>query len=65
MLAPGGWLLCFFHHDRRERDAIEEEIARTAELEVCWRGQSGPDFPEPDPARALRVTAFERVGPSR
>ncbi len=60
MLAPGGWLLCFFHRDGRPRDLVEAEIAAAAApaLEVLWRGEAGPDVPEPDPARALRVTAF-------
>ena len=42
---------------------IETEIARSAEppLEVLWRGGAGPDVPEPDPARALRVTAFVKI----
>lgn len=61
MLAPGGWLLCFFHHDRRPRDEIEGEILATGPLEVLWRGAAGPDVPEPDPARALRVTAFAKI----
>lgn len=62
MLAPGGWLLCFFHHDRRPGDQIEVEIAAAAPgLEVLWRGGAGPDFPELDPARALRVTAFVKI----
>ena len=62
MLAPGGWLLCFFHHDRRPREEIEAEIAAAAPLEVLWQGGAGADFPEPDPARALRVTAFVKIG---
>ena len=61
MLAPGGWLLCVVHHDRRPRDLIEAEIAASSELEVLWRGGAGPDFPEPDPARALRVSAFVKI----
>lgn len=62
MLGAGGWLLCLFHHDRRQREPIEAEIAAAAPgLEVLWRGGAGPDFPEPDPARALRVTAFVKI----
>jgi 23S rRNA (cytosine1962-C5)-methyltransferase len=63
MLAPGGWLLCFIHRDARPLEEIEGEIARSAEppLEVLWRGGAGPDIPEPDPARALRVTAFVKI----
>jgi 23S rRNA (cytosine1962-C5)-methyltransferase len=64
MLAPGGWLLCFIHQDARPLEEIEGEIARSTEssLEVLWRGGAGPDVPEPDPARALRVTAFVKIG---
>ncbi len=61
MLAPGGWLLCFFHRDRRPQGEIEAEVAAAGALEVLWRGGAGPDFPEPDPARALRVIAFVKI----
>lgn len=61
MLAPGGWLLCLFHRDRRPRDQIEGEIAAAGSLEVLWQGGAGVDFPEPDPARALRVSAFVKI----
>ena len=62
MLAPGGWLLCFFHHDPRDHDVLEDEVRRAAgvPLEPAWRGQSGADFPERDPARKLRITALRR-----
>ena len=30
-------------------------------LEVCWRGESGEDFPEADRERKLQVSAFRRV----
>lgn len=64
MLAPGGWLLCFVHRDPRPREEVEAEIAAAADppLEVLWQGGAGPDVPEPDPARALRVTAFVKIG---
>lgn len=61
MLAPGGWLLCLVHHDRRPRDEIEAEVARAGAFEVLWRAGAGPDVPEPDPSRALRVTAFVKI----
>jgi 23S rRNA (cytosine1962-C5)-methyltransferase len=61
MLSPGGWLLCFIHRDRRPRGEIEAEMARGAGLEAIWRGAAGPDVPEPDPARALRVMAFAKI----
>ena len=62
VLAPGGWLLCFFHRFDRARAEFESEVMAHAEcdLSVLWRGTSGSDFPELDPERKLRVTAFER-----
>lgn len=62
LLAPGGWLLCFFHRFDRSRAEFEAEVMAHAayDLRVLWRGTSGPDFPELDPERKLRVTAFER-----
>ena len=64
MLEPGGWLLCFFHHADRPRDELEAEViaASAAPLEVIWRGESGPDVPEPDENRRLRMTALRRAG---
>jgi 23S rRNA (cytosine1962-C5)-methyltransferase len=60
MLAPGGWLLCFFHHDERAHEALEAAVvgASQAPLDVAWRGTSGPDFPEADMHRKLRMSAF-------
>lgn len=60
MLEPGGWLLCLFHHQPRSHDELDHAVLRASEvpLDVLWRGQSGPDFPESDPHRKLRVTAF-------
>lgn len=62
MLAPGGWLLCLFHHAGASRDELEGEVRAAAgvPLEIGWRGESGPDFPEPDERRRLRITAFVR-----
>jgi hypothetical protein len=31
-------------------------------LELIWRGESGPDIPEPDERRRLRMTALVRTG---
>jgi 23S rRNA (cytosine1962-C5)-methyltransferase len=70
MLEPGGWLLATHHRDARERAAIEDEVAAAVhplgiELNVTWRGESGEDFPEPDPRRGLRITAWTASpGPS-
>ncbi len=62
MLEPGGWLLILFHHSDRSREEHERELLDAAgiELEVAWRGDSGDDFPEPNPRRRLRPTAFVR-----
>jgi len=62
LLAPGGWLLCFFHRFDRSRAEFEAEVLSHSgcPLEVLWRGGSGEDFPEPNPEHALRVTAFIR-----
>jgi 23S rRNA (cytosine1962-C5)-methyltransferase len=62
VLAPGGWLLCFFHRFDRSRAEFESEVMTNAacDLSVLWRGTSGPDFPELDPEQKLRVTAFVR-----
>lgn len=62
MLAPGGWILCFFHRDPRAPEEFEQEFVDAAgvPLDVIWRGQSGPDFPETSPARKLRLAALLR-----
>jgi len=60
MLAPGGWMLCFFHHLSEPRDELEAKIVRECgdDLEIAWRGSSGDDFPETEPAHKSRMTAF-------
>jgi 23S rRNA (cytosine1962-C5)-methyltransferase len=61
MLEPGGWLVCFFHRDARERAELEADVAAAAgdvRLQLEWRGESGPDFPDRDPRRVLRVSAW-------
>jgi len=64
LLAPGGWLLCFFSRYDHKRAAYEKEVLDHAgvPLGVLWRGESGQDFPEDDPERKLRLTAFAREG---
>lgn len=65
MLEPGGWLLCFYHHEpERTHDELDAALLAAAErpLQTIWRGTSGPDFPEEDPRRKLRVTAFALSG---
>jgi 23S rRNA (cytosine1962-C5)-methyltransferase len=60
MLEPGGWLLCLFHHEARSHDELDQAVqhASRVPLAVVWRGQSGLDFPETDPHRKLRMSAF-------
>ena len=62
LLAPGGWLLCFFSRYDRPSQCGEGEVLEAAAgcLEVIWRGTSGPDFPEDEDARKLHLTAFLR-----
>ncbi len=62
LMAPEGWLLCFFHRFDRSRKAFEQEVLEHAgvSLEPIWRGTSGEDFPEHDLERKLRLTAFVR-----
>jgi len=62
LLAPDGWLLCFFHHSELDHDRHERELREAAgvDLDVCWRGTSGIDFPEQDPRKKLRLSAFRR-----
>ncbi len=61
VIAPGGWMLCFFHHDKESWDVLE---ATTAEAlgrpsKVIWRGCSGDDFPESVPERDLRLSVLQ------
>ncbi len=62
LLAPGGWLLCFFHRRERRRGDCEQEVldASPFPLLVLHRGTSGDEFPETDPEARLRFTAFVR-----
>jgi 23S rRNA (cytosine1962-C5)-methyltransferase len=66
MLEPGGWLLCLFHHQARSHDELDQAVQSASQvpLAVLWRGQSGPDFPERDPHRKLRMTAFVHHEPA-
>ena len=62
LLAPGAWLLCFFHGYEMTRKTFEDQVleASRCDLEVLWRGTSGDDFPEHDPEKKLRLTVFQR-----
>lgn len=63
LLETAGWMLCFFNRLDRTREQMEAEVLTCAgiPLEVCWRGESGEDFPETDRGRKLQLAAFRRV----
>jgi len=63
-LERDGWLLCFFNRwdtswSQMENEIKEAGIEKNLSLSVVWRGTSGIDFPEQDPDRKLRMTAFQ------
>lgn len=62
LLAPGGWVACFFHRYERTRAESEAEVLECAgvPLEVSTRLESGPDFPESNADEKLQVTVFVR-----
>lgn len=63
LLAPEAWLLCFFNRLDQTRQQLEAQVLSCAgvPLAVCWRGESGEDFPELESERKLRLTAFRRA----
>lgn len=62
MLAPAGWVLCFYHRDpRRIESIIDAGLSATdVALEVAWTGQSGDDFPVAPGNHPLRLVAYRR-----
>jgi 23S rRNA (cytosine1962-C5)-methyltransferase len=60
-LAPGGWLLCFFHRNAPQYLSspvdIEKLISRP--LSILWTATSGDDFPETDPRAKLRFAVYQ------
>ncbi|MCP4448464.1 MAG: hypothetical protein GY811_24440 [Myxococcales bacterium] len=60
LVEPGGWVLCFFHHDARSWDELEEEMGKALGRRAVsmWRGRSGSDFPESSAERDLRLSAL-------
>ncbi len=70
MLEPGGWLICFFHHDERSHDELDADIEARTPLVRHWRATSGIDFGGPNQSKTvgsrrtvgaqLRVSAFLR-----
>lgn len=62
LLAPSGWLLVFFHHDRRPATERAAEFVATASVPLRERWSASPDIdvPEPDPKNRLLMVAYER-----
>ncbi len=62
LLAPGGWLVCFFHRYDQCLDQYEEQVfgASAVPLEKQTLLTSGDDFPETNPEHKLRVVVFSR-----
>ena len=60
LLAPSGWLICFFHRFDKPRAVFESEVLQnsTIPLKVETRLSSGIDFPEDNVEDKLRITVF-------
>lgn len=61
MLAEEAWMMCFFHHDSRSWEELNESIIECAArpLKLVWQSRSGSDFPESDERRVLRLSVFQ------
>jgi len=63
-LRKDGWLLCFFNRWDTSWRQMEDQVLEAANdlnqsLSIVWRDTSSMDFPEQDPDRKLRMTAFQ------
>lgn len=60
LLDSGGWLICLYHDFRKTHDECDEEIVRSSggQLVATWRDAADADFPEADPNRRTRMSAF-------
>mgnify|MGYP001179882957 CR=1 FL=1 len=60
LLAPKGWLICFFHRFDKPRAEFESEVLQSSAvpLKVETRLTSGIDFPEESMEDKLRVSVF-------
>lgn len=60
-LAPGGWLLCFFHRNAPKYLSAPADIEKlTAHpLSIIWSDTSGGDFPEAAFEAKLRFAAYQ------
>ena len=60
-LAPGGWLLCFFHRNAPKYLSSPADIQKLTShsLTALWTGTSGDDFPETIPQAKLRFAVYQ------
>lgn len=60
LLDPGGWLLCIYHDFRKSHDEYDREIVHASRdaLAPVWRDRAHADFPESEPDRWTRMSAF-------
>lgn len=61
LLDDGAWLFCIYHSYEKDHDQYDREITAASEgrLTPIWQATSDDDFPETDPNRRTRMTAFE------
>jgi 23S rRNA (cytosine1962-C5)-methyltransferase len=62
LLDAGGWLICIYHDFQKSHDECDEEIVRSSggTLKAVWRDRADADFPEVDPNRWTRMSAFAK-----
>ncbi len=60
LLEKDAWLLCIYHRYEQSHDQHDKEIidASGGRLAPMWRAAADDDFPETDPNRRTRMTAF-------
>lgn len=60
-LAPGAWLLCFFHRNAPQYLSTPADIEKLSPqpLSLLWTATSGDDFPETDPRAKLRFAVYQ------
>lgn len=63
-LAPGGWLLCFFHRNAPDYLSTPADIEKLVSrpLTTLWTDTSGDDFPEVELDAKLRFAAYQVNG---
>jgi 16S rRNA G966 N2-methylase RsmD len=62
-LAPGGWLLCFFHRNAPKYLSTPTDIQKLTShlLTTLWTATSGDDFPESEPQAKLRFAVYQKA----